>query len=429
MKGKSFGSVIQMIMLFLVIIALMIFLDVYTFKGIRMLMANSTSEGAKRFVYIAFWSVTTCMLLLILAGYLFRSSTRNVAVFNWYYYLFGAFLVIYVPKILFVAFHLTDDLVFGATWAIKKVFETKVAQVAGGEPLSRSIFISQVGIVLASVPFLAFIWGMARGRFNFRVEQINLTFPNLPKTFDGLKIVQISDIHIGGFKGFEAQVMEAINMVNAQQPDIILFTGDLVNNFNEELNGWLPILSRMHAKIGKYSTLGNHDYGDYYQWRSKAEKAANLKKIEEAHALMGFVLLNNESVTLTKNDEKIALIGVENWGHKPFPQYANFEKASRAITDHPFKILLSHDPDHWDAKIMKKTDVDVTFAGHTHGMQFGFRFAGMEWSPAKYKYKRWAGLYQEGTQYLYVNRGFGYIGYPGRVGMPPEITVMVLKSC
>ena len=429
MGGSGVKSIKVLIMIFLVIFAIMLFLDIYTFKGIKMLLSTNTHAGLKRIIYIAFWSLTAFMMVLILAGYFFRSSTRNASIFNWYFYLFGAFLVLYVPKILFVAFHSTEDIIYGFTWLIKKAIASRSIVADGGLPIHRSRFLSQVGMILASLPFMAFIWGMVKGRFNFRIEKIGVSFPNLPKSFDGLKIVQISDIHIGSFKGFQSQVEEAIDMINAQQADILFFTGDLVNNFSEELDGWIPILARMKARYGKYSILGNHDYGDYYKnWASKAEKAENFRQIEEAHAKLGFQLLNNQSVTLTRNEESIAVIGVENWGHKPFPQYADLEKASKGTENMPFKILLSHDPDHWDAKIMKKTDIDLTFAGHTHGMQFGIRIAGTElWSPAKYKYKRWAGLYQEGKQYLYVNRGFGYIGYPGRVGMPPEITVLELK--
>lgn len=416
-------------MIFLVILALMLFLDVYTFKGIRILLSNNTNSGLKRIIYIVYWSITAFMVLLIIGGYFFRSSTRNPVVFNLFFYLFGAFLVLYVPKILFVVFHSTEDIIYGATWLIRKGFASRTLIADGGPVIARSKFLSQVGMILASLPFMAFIWGMVKGRFNFRVEQIKLSFPNLPKSFDGLKIAVVSDIHIGSFKGFQSQVEAAIDMLNAQHADILFFTGDLVNNFADELDGWVPILSRMKAKYGKYSILGNHDYGDYYKgWATPAEKAENFRKIEEAHALMGFQLLNNQSVNLIRNDEKIALIGVENWGHPPFPKYADFEKASQGTEGIPFKILLTHNPDHWDDKIMNKTDVDLAFSGHTHGMQFGLRIAGNElWSPAQYKYKHWAGLYQEGKQYLYVNRGFGYIGYPGRVGMPPEITVMELK--
>ncbi len=414
-------------MIFLIIITLFLFLDVYTFKGIKILLANTSRQVLKRTIYITFWAITVFMLLLVMGGYLMRSSTRNLAVFTWYYYLFGLLLVVYVPKILFVAFHLTEDIIIGCTWLVRKLYVSKpVAE--GSMPISRSVFLSKVGIVLASLPFLGFIWGMVRGRFNFRVESQKIAFPNLPKSFEGLKIVQVSDIHIGSFKGFPKQVEAAIDMINDQQPDIIFFTGDLVNNFAEELDGWIPILARMKARVGKYSILGNHDYGNYYHWNSPTEKAENFKNIVDAHSKIGFQLLNNQSVTLTNNDERIAIIGVENWGRPPFPQYADFAKASIGTENIPFKILLSHDPDHWGAKIMNKTNIDLTLSGHTHGMQFGLKFAGKEWSPAKYKFKRWAGLYQEGKQYLYVNRGLGYIGYPGRVGMPPEITVLVLSN-
>lgn len=427
MKRPKITDIKYLIMIFLIIIVIMLFLDAYTFKGIKVLLTNTSNLGIKRVIYITFWSVTVFMLLLVMGGYLMRSSTRNASVFTWYYYLFGVFLVLYIPKILFVTFHLTEDIIVGATWIIKKIYISKPV-VEDAVPITRTIFLSRLGIILAALPFLGFIWGMVRGRFNFRIENQKLTFPNLPESFEGLKIVHISDIHIGGFKGFQTQVEEAIEMVNAQQPDIIFFTGDLVNNFAEELDGWIPILSQMKARIGKYSILGNHDYGNYYHWNSETEKTENFRKILNAHSEIGFQLLNNQSVTLSKNEEQLAIIGVENWGHPPFPQYADYNKASKNLETIPFKILLSHDPDHWDAKIQGKTDVDLTLAGHTHGMQFGFKIAGHEWSPAQYKFRRWAGLYQEKNQYLYVNRGFGYIGYPGRVGMPPEITVLVLSN-
>jgi hypothetical protein len=260
------------------------------------------------------------------------------------------------------------------------------------------------------------------------VEPVSLGFKNLPKNFNGLKIVHISDIHIGSFQGFEGQVEDAIAMINAQKPDLILFTGDLVNNFHEELNGWIKILSRMEAKYGKYSTLGNHDYGHYYQWKSKTDEKENFRKIQEAHAEIGFKLLNNKSEVLDINGEKIAIIGVENWGLPPFPQIGDYNKAVEGVEDIPFKVLLSHDPTHWEEKIIGKTDASITLSGHTHGMQFGIHLGNLKWSPSQYKYPRWAGLYKVDNQYLYVNRGFGYIGYPGRVGMPPEITLLNLHS-
>jgi hypothetical protein len=268
---------------------------------------------------------------------------------------------------------------------------------------------------------------MAKGRFNFRITNEKLSFPNLPEAFNGFKVVHISDIHIGSFLGHENQVKKAIELVNEQNPDIILFTGDLVNNFAEELSGWIPILSDLRAKYGKFSILGNHDYGDYFEWPNKAEKEQNLTNLKQAHKELGFKLLLNESMQIELNNSKIGLIGVENWGLPPFPQYGNLKVAMNGSSELPFNILMSHDPSHWDAEVIDKTNIDLTLSGHTHGMQFGIEIGNVKWSPVKYKYPRWGGLYKENKQYLYVNRGFGYIGFPGRVGMPPEITVIELK--
>jgi predicted MPP superfamily phosphohydrolase len=414
-------------MIFAIILTIMLFVDVYSFKGIRILTEN-LSVFWKKFIFVTFWTSTGLMVLAMIGGYFFRGTTRDTSAFTFYYYIFGLFLIFYVPKILFGVFHLAEDIIYALTFIYQKVFHAKSAVADGGAPISRLKFISQTGIMLASIPFFSFIWGIVRGRFNFQVVPVNLRFSKLPKSFNGLKIVHISDIHIGSFQGFSGQVEDAIEMINAQNPDLILFTGDLVNNFHEELDGWIDILGKMKAKYGKYSTLGNHDYGHYYQWTSETDEKENFRKIKEAHARIGFKLLNNQSETFEMGGEKIAIIGVENWGLPPFPQIGDYDLAVKGVENIPFKILMSHDPTHWDQKILGKTDVALTLSGHTHGMQFGIQLGNIKWSPSKYKYPRWSGLYKEADQLLYVNQGFGYIGYPGRVGMPPEITVLNFHS-
>jgi predicted MPP superfamily phosphohydrolase len=413
-------------MVFAILLIIMLFVDIYSFKGIRILTENLNSTFWRKFVYIAFWATTALMIVAMISGYFFRNTTRNPATFTWYYYLFGLFLIFYVPKMLFGIFHLAEDIIYGVSYIFQKIVQTKssIADTAGGEPISRLKFISQTGLVLATIPFVSFIWGIVRGRFNFQVESVSVGFENLPKNFNGLKVVHISDIHIGSFHGFKGQVEDAIDMINAQKPDLIFFTGDLVNNFYEELNGFTQILGKMEARYGKYSILGNHDYGHYYHWKTKKEERENFAKIQHAHAEIGFKLLNNSTEVLEIDGEKIAIVGVENWGLPPFPQIGDYKKATEGVEDIPFKVLLSHDPTHWDEKIIGKTDVALTLSGHTHGMQFGIQVGNIKWSPSQYKYPRWSGLYREANQYLYVNRGFGYIGYPGRVGMPPEITLL-----
>lgn len=289
-----------------------------------------------------------------------------------------------------------------------------------------SVFLYQMGFFVAAIPLTSIIYGVTKGKFNYRIIHEKIRFTKLPQSFIGLKIVQISDMHLGSFRRKYEQIARAVEMINNQNPDLILFTGDLVNNFAEETEGWAPVLAKMKAKYGKYSVLGNHDYGDYSKWDSAEEKEKNLIAIKNFHEKIGFRLLLNESKILTIKNEEIALVGVENWGKPPFPQHGDVEKAFGNVNPKLFKILLSHDPSHWDEKVLTGTDIDLTFSGHTHGMQFGFERAGIKWSPIQYKYPHWGGLYCKNNQYLYVNRGFGYHGFPGRIGMPPEITVVEL---
>ena len=294
--------------------------------------------------------------------------------------------------------------------------------------MSRKKFLSQVGIVMASAPFVSIMFGVLKGRFAFDITRTRIPFNNLPKAFNGLKIVQISDLHLGSLNSNYSEIEKVIDMINSEKPDIIFFTGDLVNNFQEETIGWDSIFRKLKAPLGKFSILGNHDYGNYSKWKSKDEKKANFEGIKKAHERFDFKLLCNESSVISSNGERLAIVGVENWGHPPFPKYGDLEAAGKNVQDIPFKILLTHDPDHWDAEVTKKKTYNLTLAGHTHGMQFGVRYKNFQWSPAKYKFRRWAGLYHSGNQYLYVNRGLGYLGMPARVGMPPEISVIELFS-
>jgi len=289
-----------------------------------------------------------------------------------------------------------------------------------------SVLLYQMSFFVAAIPVVSVLYGVTKGKFKYRVIHEKIRFKNLPESFRGLKIVQISDMHLGSFRRKYEQIAKAVEMINEQEPDLIFFTGDLVNNFAEETDGWAPVLAKMKAKYGKYSVLGNHDYGDYSEWESPAAKEKNLTAIKNFHKKIGFRLLLNESETLTIDGEEIALVGVENWGKPPFPQHGDLNKALANVAPEQFKMLLSHDPSHWDEEVLTGTDIDITFAGHTHGMQFGIERAGIKWSPIQYKYPRWGGLYNEKEQYLYVNRGLGYHGFSGRIGMPPEITVVEL---
>jgi predicted MPP superfamily phosphohydrolase len=344
-------------------------------------------------------------------------------------YLVAGFALFYLPKFVFILFVLLKDVQGVMKRAIRWLKERKnksVPQFNTNRKMERSEFLYQMGLMLAAIPFASILYGVTKGKFNYKVMRESISFPNLPKSFKGLKIVQISDMHLGSFnKNFE-KVAKAVELINEQKPDLIFFTGDLVNNFAGETEGWAPVLGKMEARLGKYSIMGNHDYGDYSHWPSPEAKADNLQKIKDFHRDMGFRLLLNETEHININGEEIALVGVENWGKPPFPQHGDLAKATNGSSHIPFKILLSHDPSHWDEEVLN-TDIDLTFSGHTHGMQFGIERAGIKWSPGQYKYPRWGGLYKEGKQYLYVNRGFGYIGFPGRIGMPPEITLVQLS--
>ena len=293
---------------------------------------------------------------------------------------------------------------------------------------SRRRFVSLIGMGVAAIPFAGMIYGMLWGRYNYRVVKHTLYFDDLPDAFDGYRVVHISDIHSGSFDNAE-KVQYGIDMINAQQGDVIFFTGDLVNNKAEEMRPWIAHFKQLHAKDGVYSVLGNHDYGDYVQWDSPDEKAKNLEALKQIHQQLGFCLLNNESVFLSRGQQRIAVVGVENWG-QGFVKKGNLKQALSQVDKKDFKILLSHDPTHWQYEVLKDPNfIHLTLSGHTHGMQFGIEIPGViKWSPAGWRYKYWGGVYKEKDRYINVNRGFGYLAFPGRVGMPPEITVIELKK-
>ena len=281
-----------------------------------------------------------------------------------------------------------------------------------------------IGWLFSGLLFLGILVGILYGRWNWKTHRIQLSFPHFPDELESLKIVQISDIHVGSFFHNHAKVERAIDMINSLEADYVFFTGDLVNNTASEMDGWEPVFSRIHAKKGKYSILGNHDYGDYVRWEHDSHKVENLQRLIEKHREIGFTPLLNESVQL---DNDIWLLGVENWGKAPFRQSGKLAETLNDVPESALKILLSHDPSHFDLQVLD-TDIDLTLSGHTHGMQFGIERFGIKWSPVSFRYKKWAGLYKEGKQYLYVNRGFGYLGFPGRVGIYPEITEITITK-
>ncbi|MBO9637911.1 MAG: metallophosphoesterase, partial [Siphonobacter aquaeclarae] len=302
------------------------------------------------------------------------------------------------------------------------------ATPSGGDAITRSEFLAKAALVTAAIPAVGFTWGIISGAHDYRVRKVTLKLKNLPRSFEGLRIAQVSDIHSGSFYNKTA-VKGGVDLLLAEKPDLVFFTGDLVNDRAEEVKDYKAIFEKVKAPLGVYSTLGNHDYGDYASWSSPQAKRQNLEDLKRVHREMGYDLLLDEHRFIEQNGDKIAILGIQNWGTGGFAQYGNLAKANAGTDEAAVKLLLSHDPSHWDAQVRTEfSDIDVQFAGHTHGMQFGIETPYFRWSPVQYRYKQWAGLYKEGDQQLYVNRGYGFLGYPGRVGMPPEITVFELQK-
>ena len=409
---------------FLVIIAILMgLLDLYVFQVVKTL-TRSYSPKARMTFYVAYWSISALVLLLIfLTPYIstegWMKTLRN--------YVMAILLGLFIAKLIAALFFLIDDIRRVIAWAFGKFSGDSVTAARTGQPgISRSLFLSWLGIIAGGSLFSTLVYGF-RNKYRYELRTVKLTYENLPASFKGFKIVQISDIHSGSFNDREA-VAKGVEEILEQKPDIILFTGDLVNDRATEMKDYMDVFSRLRAPMGVYSTLGNHDYGDYVEWESPEAKSANLEALKNVHRELGWNLLMNEHKVFERNGESIALLGIENWGAKGrFPKYGKMAEAYAGSEKIPFKILMSHDPSHWDAQVRTEyPDVDLMLAGHTHGMQFGIEVPGFKWSPVQYMYDQWAGLYEQGRQKLYVNRGYGFIGYPGRVGIMPEITVIDL---
>ena len=335
----------------------------------------------------------------------------------------GLLLTVSIPKLVIIFVLFGEDIY---RWILKLI--SAISSEETKHLASRRKFISQIALGLAAIPFTGFIYGIIQGKYNYKVLKYSLTFDDLPEAFDGFTITQISDIHSGSFTNKE-KIQYGVDLINEQKSDVMLFTGDLVNNKADEMDNWVDVFDKLEAKEGKFSVLGNHDYGDYMKWKKPQDKIDNFKAVKDIHKKIGFDLLLDEHRYLEKDGQRIALLGVENWG-KGFNQSGDLQKASSKIQKEDFKILMSHDPSHWES-VVKQDDFNyqLTLSGHTHGLQMGIEIPGFfKWSPSKYVYKQWAGLYQEFGRYINVNRGFGYHAFPGRVGIWPEITVIELKK-
>jgi predicted MPP superfamily phosphohydrolase len=400
-------------------------IDFYAYQGLKVAISPLPELG-QRIIKWIFWGLT----IFTIAGFILyeplskHQSTRPILMMI---VTIGSANMI--GKLLFAIWLLIDDVRRSLQFVWTSINPESGLESVKNGGISRSEFISQAGAVTAALPIIGMGWGVLSGAHDYRVLRRTVNLPDLPKSFDGFTITQISDIHAGSFWNKKA-VARGVEMINAENSDIIFFTGDLVNNKAEELNDWKSLFSTLEAKHGVKSVLGNHDYGDYVIWSSPEEKKNNLQSLMDIQKEMGWDLLIDEHRKITIGEDSIAVLGIQNWGAKGrFPKYGDLSKANEGLDPGLTKLLLSHDPSHWKDQVLPDfSDIDLMFSGHTHGFQFGIEVGSIKWSPVKYFYPEWADLYSEGRQHLYVNRGFGYLGYPGRMGILPEITVITLKT-
>ena len=407
----------------LIFIAIMLLLDTYVFQIVKT-VSQSASPKTKTIIYSIYWGIT---VLAVIGFLLFVFTGPDFLPKKLRTYMFATIVGLFLSKVIAAVFFLVDDIRRGVQWLAGKLFmQDTVADNIGQEKISRSSFISWLGIIAGGGLFGTLVYGFGN-KYRYSIKRVKLSYENVPAAFRGLKIIHISDIHSGSFMDKKA-VENGVQKILNENADIILFTGDLVNNHAEEMKEYMDVFVKLKAPMGVYSTFGNHDYADYVSWDSPVEKQANLERLKKVHADLGWRLLLDENVVIKKGNDAISLIGVQNISGKArFHSYGSMAKAYMGTDPSHFKILMSHDPSHWDMEVRSKyPDIDLMLSGHTHGMQFGIEIPGFRWSPVQYVYKQWAGLYEEGRQKLYINRGFGFIGYPGRVGILPEITVIEL---
>ncbi len=405
---------------FIFIFVFYLFLDFYVFQAVRVAVSN-LSPGYRRAIYVLYWLLTFITIVSVFSFSKIDSSKYHFIKSI----MLSAVAINFVSKFVAAIFVFLDDIIRFGQWAYQGIVHNGVEKASGKNTIPRSEFLAKTALVAGTVPSMIFSYGILSGAYDYRIRRRTITLPNLPRAFDGVRLAQLSDIHSGSFYN-KVAVQGGVDMLMGEKPDAVFFTGDLVNNKSEELKEYIDVFSKLDAPLGVYSTLGNHDYGDYARWSSSQEKKQNLQDLIQGHKDMGWDILLDEHRYLTVDNERLAVIGVQNWGVK-FAQYGDLNKAAKEV-EAPVKILLSHDPSHWDAQVRPNhPDIDLTFSGHTHGFQFGVELGDFRWSPSQYLYKQWADLYQEKNQYLYVNRGFGFLGYPGRIGILPEITIIDLK--
>ncbi|BDC98932.1 metallophosphoesterase [Persicobacter psychrovividus] len=416
-----------------IFLLIMLLLDVYIFQAVKLLVGNLSSRTIK-YVYNIYWGVAIFCLLLTLALGLSGPASPLLAHRQ---LILTVLTITYFSKMIGSMFLVLDDIVRGVRWmadflSSKSVSETvtteSLAEERSAKGVSRGEFLSKASLVGVAVPMATMSFGIISGAHDYRIRRRTVYLPNLPQAFDGIQVAQLSDIHTGSFFNKTA-VKGGVEMLMKEKPDVVFFTGDLVNNVAEEARDYVPIFKEVKADLGVFSVMGNHDYGDYQRWTSANAKNRNFQDFKEVHKTMGWDLMLDENRLITVDGADLGVIGVQNWGTGRFAKYGQLDKAYQGMEHVATKILLSHDPSHWDAQVRPEYgDIDLTLSGHTHGFQCGIEIGDFRWSPAQWRYKQWADLYQEGRQYLYVNRGFGYIGYPGRIGILPEITILELKK-
>ena len=406
--------------LFLVIlITVLILIDFYIYHVLRIL-TQGASNGTRTTVGLIYWA----LCIMSIGSFLLFPYITN-PYFKQYIFSIGIGWVL--TQVFMVLFFLVDDLRRGAFWTMGQAASMAGAKFMNTEKgIPRSTFLSWMGVGLSSTLFFSLLYGFGN-KYNYKLIKKKLALKGLPLAFKGFKIIHISDIHSGSLKD-KAAVLKGIELIEKQNADLVLFTGDLVNDRATEMHDWMDVFGKINAPHGVYSTLGNHDYGDYVKWDTVEEKKQNLEALKQVHHDLGWRLLMNENISIEKNGEKIKIVGIENWGAKArFPKYGKMDLAMQGVSKEDIAILLSHDPSHWEAEVIPKySHIQLTLSGHTHGMQFGLENPYFKWSPVQWVYKQWAGIYDNKDQQLYVNRGFGFLGYPGRVGILPEITLIEL---
>ena len=405
------------IVILCVVVLVYFLIEYYVFQVVQLLTVKSTPL-ITRWVWSSYW----LWVVLMITGFALYTQLDAKTYAGLRVFISALFFINLIGKLFASMVLLGDDVRRLVSYLSQFVISKEDPQIAG-----RTAFIGKAALLTGVLPMMGLSFGILSGAHDYRVRRRDIYSSHLPKAFDGIRLVQISDIHTGSFFNKTA-VRGGVDLINQERGDMVLFTGDFVNNQSDEAKPYLDLFAKVKAPLGVHAVMGNHDYGDYHRWDSMIEKQQNIKDLHQMHKYMGWNIMLNENKIITADGESIALLGLENWGAGRFSKYGDMSKTYEGTQEIPYKILMSHDPSHWDAQVLSEyPDIDLMLAGHTHGMQFGVEIGDFRWSPSQYVYKQWADLYQQGTQSLYVNRGFGFLGYPGRIGILPEITVLTLK--